>query len=92
MPFQNSKESKIVFVLSLFVSTFWFLVYVVDVYHFALAGVIFELLWLPMIALIFALPVISLVLWAKEKFNIKSRYLHSLGVIALVVLYMIAHN
>ena len=92
MPFQNSKESKTVFILSLIVSAFWFLAYIVDVYHFALTGAIFELLWLPMIALIFVLPVLSLVLLVKEKFNIKSHYLHSLVVIALVALFMITRN
>lgn len=92
MLFQSSGTSKIVFILSILVSAFWFLVYVVDVYHFAITGAVFELLWLPMIVIIFVLPVLSLVLLAKEKFNIRSLYLYSLIIIAIVVLYMISRN
>ena len=92
MPFRNSRESRSVLILSLIVSAFWFLAYLVDVYHFAVTGAIFELLWLPMIVMIFTLPVLSLFLWFKESFNLKSHYLHSMLVIALVALYMIARN
>lgn len=92
MPFQNSRASKAVFILSLIVAAFWFLAYIVNVYHFAVTGAIFELFWLPMIVMIFGLPVLSMFLWFKEKFNIKSHYLHSLLVIALIALYIIARN
>ena len=84
MHFQMAWTGKAIFILSLGVSAFWLLANLVDVYRFALTGAIFELLWLPMIAMLFGLPLLSLFLWFKEKFSIKSHYLHSLLVIALL--------
>ena len=92
MLIRYSQTSKIVFILSIFVSVFWFLTYVLDVYHFAITGAVFELLWLPMIIMIFVLPVFSVVQLIKEKFSLKSLYLYSLVIIALLVLFMISRN
>ena len=89
---QSAATGKIVFILSILVSAFWFLGNAVDVYHFAITGAVFELLWLPMIVMLFVLPVLSLVLLAKDHFNPKSLYLYSLIVMALVVSYMISRN
>jgi hypothetical protein len=88
----KSKTSKIVFTLSLLTSVFWFLGQLVNVYYSAIVGAIFEILWLPMIALLFILPILSLIYWVKEKFNLKSLYLYSLLIILATVLYMILSN
>lgn len=77
-PFKNSRTSKIVFILSIIVSGFWWLGQVVNVYRFALVGAIFELLWLPAIAMLYALPVISLISLVKEKVNVRSLYIYSI--------------
>lgn len=42
-PFQNSRTSKIVFLLSIIVSGYWWLGQAINVYSFALVGVIFEI-------------------------------------------------
>jgi hypothetical protein len=60
-PFKNSRTGKIVFILSIIVSGFWWLGQVINVYNIALVGAIFELLWLPMLAMLFTLPIISLI-------------------------------
>ncbi len=85
-----NNKSKIVFGLSILTAVFWCLVQFVDVYHFAVSGALFEMLWLPMIASLFILPVFSLVFLVKEKFSPKSLYLYSLLVIlaAAVVLFL----
>jgi hypothetical protein len=57
-----------------------------NVYHFILVGVIYEILWLPMLIMLFLLPVVSMVFLFKEKFNIRSLYLHSVLIIGLVFL------
>jgi hypothetical protein len=84
--FKNSKTSKIIFSLSIFASVFWCLGQVINVYSFALLGAIFEILWLPMLASLLFLPIISVVLWVKEKFNIKSLYLYSIIIILIVAI------
>lgn len=41
----------------------------VNVYHVTLAGVIFEILWLPVIIFSFLIPVLSFLYWRKEKYS-----------------------
>lgn len=81
--FKNPKTAKVVFFLSLWVALFWCSVMLVDVYRFALVGAIYEILWLPMLLLIFILPIISLVFWVITKFSLKSPYFYAMLIIAL---------
>jgi len=86
------KTSKIVFVSCILTSGFWFLGQFVNVYHFAVVGVFFEIIWLPMIALLFILPIFSFIYWIKEKFSTKSLYLYSFIIALTTLLYMILMN
>jgi uncharacterized membrane protein (DUF373 family) len=56
---------------------------VINVYQYALAGAIFEILWLPMIVALFVLPFVSIWHLIKEKFSVKSLYLYALIISAL---------
>ncbi|MGW8124049.1 hypothetical protein ACV07N_15425 [Roseivirga echinicomitans] len=73
----KTNRPKIIFVLSFLTAAFWVVGQFVDVYHFAIVGAIFEIVWLPMIVLLFVLPVLSLFYLVKEKFSPKSLYLYS---------------
>jgi hypothetical protein len=73
---------------SIFTSGFWCLGHNIDVYRFVLVGVIFEVLWLPTLAMLIFLPIISLILLVKEKFNIKSLYLYSIIIGIANILFM----
>ena len=84
---KRTTTSKVIFVLSLFTASYWALVMNVDVYHFAVAGALYEILWLPMIAAIFVLPVVAFVYWIIERFYIKSLYLY--GLLALLTAILI---
>lgn len=84
--FRNRKQSKIVFMLSLLVAAYWYFGKAMDVYHIKILGTIFEILWLPMIILLFALPIVSIGFFVKDKFNIRSLYLYSLLVGAGAIL------
>ena len=64
--------------LSILVSIFWICSRFVNVYRFALVGAIFEILWLPMILMLFFLPLIACYFLFKEKFSIHSTYLYAL--------------
>lgn len=87
--FNNSRTSKIVLILSVLVSGFWGLGQVINVYRFALVGAIFELLWLPMLAMIFILPIMSLRFLVKEQFNVRSLYLYSILIVVATILLMV---
>jgi hypothetical protein len=86
--FQNSVNNKRVFVISFFVALFWIIGNVADVYYFAVTGAIYELLSLPMLALIIFLPVISIVFFVKDKFNLRSLALYSILLLIPVILLM----
>ena len=75
-------------VISIFVALFWIIGNIADVYHYAFTGAIFELLWLPMLALIVFLPVISIVLLVKDRFNLRSMALYSFLILSPVILLM----
>ncbi len=88
----KSKTPKIVFILSILTSVFWCVGQLINVYYFAVVGAIFEIVWLPMIALLIILPILSLIHLVKEKFNLKSLYLYSLLIVLATVLFMIIRN
>jgi len=51
-------------------------------------GTLFEILWLPMLAALFILPVLSFILLVKNKFNPRSLYLYSF-IVSLVGMLLI---
>ncbi len=89
--FRHTKQSKIVLVLSVLVAIYWWLGKTSDVYHMKIGGALFEILWLPMIILLFALPIASLGFFVKDKFNLRSFYFYSLliGVAAILIAVLV---
>lgn len=79
---------KVVLALSVFVLLFVGLSRLINVYQISFVGAIFEILWLPVILLLFILPVLSIIYWIQEKFNPKSIYPYSivLGIAAIVLM------
>ena len=88
-PFKNSRTGKIVFILSIIVSGYWWLGQVINVYRFAFVGAIYEILWLPVLLILFLLPIISLILLIKEKVNVKSLYIYSMLISVTTILFMV---
>lgn len=87
--YKKSKQSKIVLIASLLTLTICFLSQVGNVYYFAVIGAIFEMLWLPLISLIFILPCVSLFFWVTDKFKLKSLYLYSFLISIVTILELI---
>jgi hypothetical protein len=73
----GSMTSRGILLLSIILALFWYLARTNDVYSNAAIGAFFEILWLPMLLLLFALPVFSFIFWRKEKFSGRSLYLYS---------------
>lgn len=90
---KGSKTSRVILLLSIILALFWYLAKTNDVYRNAAIGAFFEVLWLPMLLLLFALPVISLIFWRKEKFSGRSLYLYSFLIsLSTTTLVMILNN
>jgi hypothetical protein len=91
--FKNSRAGLVILLMStfasLFVSVFWWLSQVTDLYHFVLVGAIYEILWFPSLLMLFFLPIISLIYWVKEKFNIRSFYLYSILIVVPTILFLV---
>lgn len=92
MKFINTKKSKLIFLLSIAVAIFWVLGKTMNVYHYNFVGAVFELLWLFAIVLLFGLPVISIIFWVKDKFNLKSLNLYSFLIMILTILFAIFYQ
>ncbi|TBR18331.1 MAG: hypothetical protein EPO57_07400 [Chitinophagaceae bacterium] len=79
------QKQKTIFLLSLLVAIFWNSTHLINVYKIAAIGALFEFLWLPMLILLFTMPVISFVLWRKVKFNFRSLlfYAHLISIVTV---------
>lgn len=86
--FEISGMRKLILFLSITVALFWILVQFVNIYYYAWVGAIFEILWLPFLAMLFIFPILSFILLAKDKFNILSSYWYSMLVTGVAILLM----
>jgi hypothetical protein len=88
---QGINLSKIVFLLSLITFVYWLLGNSIAIYKYAVVGALIEILWLPMILLLFLLPLFCFFFWMKEKWSLKSLFLYSfligIATVVLLVLY-----
>ena len=82
------KRSIIVFALTMIVTLYWYLPLLMSVYRFPLIGAIYEILWIFMLVGLFALPVVSFIFWAKNKFNLRSLYFYSLTISSASLLFL----
>jgi hypothetical protein len=83
-----SLTSKITLLVTVLASVYWMLVQIVDIYHFAVLGAIYEILWLPFLLVLHLLPVFSFIMLVREKFRFRSLYLYAL-LISLMTLFRI---
>ena len=87
--FSNTKTSIVVFVLTVPVTLFWAVGNLIDVYQNVIVGVVFELLWLPVILLSLVLPIVCVFFLLKEKFSFRSLYLYSFLMVIITVTLLI---
>lgn len=86
------KRSAMVFALTIIVTLYWYLSWLINVYFFPVIGAINEILWIFMIAGLFALPLISFIFWAKTKFNFRSLYFYSLLVSLVSITFFLTRR
>ena len=82
---KNIKTAKYLFALSCAVVAFYIIVYFVidDVYRYAVVGAVFELLWLPMLLCLVAIPIFSSLVIFKNKG--KARVYASLAILLTII-------
>ena len=87
----NNKPKLVLLLVFFFITnSFWLVANTIPVYDYVLLGVIFEILWLPMILLTFAIPVVSLVFFFKDGRNVKSWFLYiAIVSLLLIVIYFL---
>ena len=66
-------------------SAFRLLTSFIPVYETAFTSAIYELLWLPAMFILYIVPLFSFLLWAGEKFKVKSVHLYALLLAAVTV-------
>ena len=76
----STRIATVIFLLSVLTFIYWFLVayIIIDVYKIVIVGVIFEMLWLPMMIFLVLLPIVSIIQLVKIKFTFKQLPLYSL--------------
>jgi len=84
------KLSNIIFILSLLSSGYWLSSRFIDFSQTAVLSAFSEILWLPMLGLLFFIPVLSPVFWIKAKLSIKSLYLYATLLNLLTIVFMFA--
>ena len=52
-------NKKLIIALSILILSYWLLCKTIDVYKYTILGVLSEILWFPMIAMLFLLPIIN---------------------------------
>jgi hypothetical protein len=85
--FKSLKEDKALFLLNIFCFAYWITGKQINIYQYKITGAVFEILWLPMILLLFITPCLAAYFWKKEKFVLKSMNL--LTIIASVIFILI---
>ncbi|NHM04731.1 hypothetical protein [Flavobacterium celericrescens] len=87
---KKSTIDIVIFFVSLLVMFFWILTNNINVYENKFIGIIAEILWLPLILLIFGLPIMTFVLISSRKFK-KSKILFlSLAIQVTILIIQIA--
>lgn len=83
-----SKRRIVIFLLGVCTAVFWVVSKDAKSYSSKLPGAIVEILWLPMIILVFALPLAAIGLWAKDKFDLRSIYFYTFLIGAATVAWL----
>ena len=87
----NSKTGTIILLINVLFLAVWMVAFNINIYKVAFVGAIYEMIWLPLIICLFALPIVSFFYWKKDSFKIKSKFLYLivLAVLSITLLLTI---
>lgn len=82
-------NKKLLFALSIAILLYWLLCNTIDVYQIIILGVFYEILWFPMLVMLFVLTIINTYSMLKTK-NIPIHYFSLLlNIITLLIVFLI---
>jgi hypothetical protein len=68
---------------------YWLLSKTIDVYQIAIIGVLYEILWLPMLVLFIVLPILNTYSLIKNKNCLMSYFSLALNIITLLIVFLV---
>jgi hypothetical protein len=86
---KNNCTGMLFLILSTISCFYWLSGNLFSIYQFAFVGAVFEILWLPMLAILFILPIAAFIFWVKDKYRIRSFYLYSILVSLITIIVLI---
>lgn len=82
-------NKKLLLVLSSSMLLYWLFSKTIDVYQIAILGVLYEIIWLPMLVLFIVLPILNTYSLIKNKNNLMSYFSLALNVITLLIVFLV---
>ena len=82
-------NKKLLFALSSSMLLYWLLTKTSDVYKITILGVFYEILWFPMLVILFFLPVINTYSLFKAKNNLIPYFSLALNVITILIVFLV---
>lgn len=82
-------NKKLLLVLSSSMLLYWLLSKTIDVYQITILGVLYEIIWLPMLVLFIVLPILNTYSLIKNKNNLMSYFSLALNIITLLIVFLV---
>lgn len=68
---------------------YWLLSKTIDVYHITILGVLYEIIWLPMLVLFIVLPILNTYSLIKNKNSLMTYFSLALNIITLLIVFLV---
>ncbi len=81
-------NKKLIIALSILILLYWLLCKTIDVYEYTIIGVLSEILWFPMIAILFLLPIINTYAIFKNKNSLFLYFNLALNLITILIVFL----
>ena len=81
-------NKKLIIALSILILSYWLLCKTIDVYKYTILGVLSEILWFPMIAMLFLLPIINTYAIFKNKNSLFLYFNLALNIITILIVFL----
>ena len=86
---ENAITNKKLFVVfNILILSYWLLCKTIDVYKYTIIGVLSEILWFPMIAMLFLLPIINTYSIFKSKNSLIHYFNLALNLITILIVFL----
>jgi hypothetical protein len=87
---ENAITNKKLFVVfNILILSYWLLCKAIDVYKYTIIGVFYEILWFPMLVLLFLLPIINTYVIFKNKKSLIHYFNLALNLITILIVFLI---